>query len=166
MLPDPTYVGGFGYLHVSADQWLPIFAAFMPLNAVYGLVVVPGIAHVLCKMWRGRATFEQMVNLLVFTTVPSLFVGWASEWLTGVPLSVLTGQPYFYAAAMQGVYGATFAALWTTYSVAVYAVPWTWGIVLGILAIRRVERVPAWAASVAMLVAFGLNLLIVSTFVR
>ncbi len=166
LLEDPTYVGWFGYLRVPAGQWLPIFAAYLPASALYSLVVTPGAAHVLSKPWGGRATFEQMVNVLVFATVPGLAIGWASEWLTGVPLNLLSGQAYFYGAAMQGTYGPTMAALWTTYAIAVYAVPWAWGLVLGTIAIRRVERIPWVAAALAMVLAFSLSLLVTSTFVR
>jgi hypothetical protein len=166
LLEDPTYVGGFGYLRVPADRWLPVFAAYLPVNALYALVITPGAAHLLSKLWGGRGTFEQMVNLLVFATVPSLVVGWASEWLTGVPLNLLTGQAYFYAAAMQGVYGPTVGLLWTIYASAVYAAPWAWGVVLGTVAIHRVQHVPWWAAAVTMLVAFALQMLVASTFVR
>ena len=101
-LADPTYVGGFGYLSVSADRWLPIFAALMPVLALYGLVVVPGAAHLLSKLWGGRGSYEQMVNVLTFATVPGLVIGWLSAWLTGVPLNLLSGRPYFHAAAMKG----------------------------------------------------------------
>jgi hypothetical protein len=147
LLEDPTYVGGFGYLRVSAGAWLPIFTAFVPVNALVTLVVVPGVAQVLSKLWRGQGRFEQMVNVLTLATVPSLVIGWLNEWLTGVPLNFLTGQPYFYAAAMQGAYGSTFATLWTVYAAAVYVIPWTWGIVLGVIGIQRVQRIPWWAAT-------------------
>jgi hypothetical protein len=63
LLEDPTYVGGFGYLRVSAGAWLPIFTAFVPVNALVTLVVVPGVAQVLSKLWRGQGRFEQMVNV-------------------------------------------------------------------------------------------------------
>jgi hypothetical protein len=166
MLEDPTYVGGFGYLRVSADWWVPLFAAYMPMNALYALVITPGAAHLISKVWGGRGTFEQMVNLLTFANVPSLVVGWISEWLTGVPLNLVTGEPYFYDAAMEGAYGSTVAALWTGYSVAVYVVPWAWGLALGTAAIRHVQEIPWWSAAAAMVAAFALQMLVLSTFVR
>jgi hypothetical protein len=127
---------------------------------------VPGTAQVLSKLWGGRGRFEQMVNVLTFATVPSLVIGWLSEWLTGVPLNLLTGQAYFYAAAMQGAYGPTVATLWITYASAIYIIPWTWGIVLGTIGIHRVQRIPGWAAALTMLASFALLLLIETTFVR
>jgi hypothetical protein len=166
MLPDPTYVGWFGYLRVSADQWVPVFAALMPVLALYGLTIAPAVAQLMSKLWGGQGTFEQMVNVLVFATVPSLVIGWLSEWLTGVSLNLLTGAEYFYAAAMHGAYGTAVARLWTGYALAVYTIPWVWGIALGIVGIRRVQRIPWPAATVTMLVAYGLHLFVEASFVR
>ncbi len=166
LLADPTYVGGFGYVRVSAGDWLPVFVILSPLIAVYGLVVVPGVAHLLARLWGGRATFEQMVNVLALATVPSVVIATLSEWLTGVPLNLLAGTPYFYGAAMRGEFGPTMALVWTIYASAIYAVPWVWGIALGIIGIRRVERVPWSAAVVCMTAGFALNMLIATTFVR
>jgi hypothetical protein len=166
LLPDPTYVGWFGYLQVTAAQWLPTFAALLPVLALFELVVAPGVAQLLSKAWAGRGTFEQMVNVLTFASVPGLLVGSVSEWLTGVPLNLLTGQPYFYSAAMQGAYGSTVAVVWTSYASAVYVIPWLWGLVLDTIGIRRVQRIPLWAAALTMLVGFALTMLITTTFVR
>ncbi len=166
LLEDPTYVGGFGYLRVPAGQWLPVFAAYMPVNALFGLVVLPGATHVLSKLWHGRASFEQMVNVLVFASLPGVLIAWASEWLTGVPLNLLSGQAYFYGAAMQGAYGPAVAVLWTVYAIAVYGVGWTWGLVLQVIGVHRVQGIPWWGATAAVLVGFGLQMLIATTFVR
>lgn len=166
LLLDPTYVGGFGYLRIPADQWGAAFAVLLPVLALFGLVVVPGVAQLVSKLWGGQGTFEQMVNVLTFAFVPSVAIGWLSEWLTGVPLNLLTGHPYFYAAAMQGEFGPTVAVLWTAYATLVYVIPWAWGIVLGVTGIRRVQRIPLWAASVTMLLGFAASLLITTTFVR
>ncbi len=166
LLADPTYVGGFGYVEVGASDWLPIFAVLSPAIAVYGLVVVPGVAHLLARLWGGRASFEQMVNVLVLATVPSVVIATLSEWLTGVPLNLLAGTPYFYSAAMRGEFGPTMAIVWTVYASAVYTVPWAWGIVLGVIGIRRVERIPWVGALICMLVAFAMNMLVATTFVR
>lgn len=54
--------------------------------------------------------------------------------------------------------------LWTVYATAVYTIPW--GIALGVLGIRRLQRFSWWAAVITMLVAFSLNMLITTTFVR
>ncbi len=145
---------------------MPVFAAYLPVGALFTLVIVPGVAQVLSRLWGGQGRFEQMVNVLTFATVPALAIGWLSEWLTGVPLILLTGERYVYVAAMRGTFGPTVAALWTAYSVAIYTVPWLWEIALGVVAIRRVQRIPWWAATLVMLVAFGVSLLIQSTFVR
>lgn len=166
LLADPAYVGGFGYLRIPVGDWLPVFAVLLPALALLQLVVAPGTAQLLSKPWGGQGRFEQMVNLLTFATVPSLVVGWLSEWLTGVPLNLLFGHPYWYVAALQGEFGTTLAKVWMAYSTAVYAVPWVWGIALGSLAIRRVQRIPGWASVATMLVAFALELLIETTFVR
>lgn len=166
LLADPTYVGGFGYLSISPGDWLPIFMALMPGLALYGLVVPSGVVQLLSKLWGGRGSFEQMVNVLAFATVPSLAIGWASEWLTGVPLNLVSGSPYFYGSAMQGEYGTAMAALWTAYATAVYTIPWGWGFVLGIIGIRRIQGIPWPAAVFAMLLAFAMSMLITTTFVR
>jgi hypothetical protein len=165
-LPDPTYVGGFGYLRVSPGQWLPFFTLLVPVLALFQLTVVPGVAQLLSRAWHGRGRFEQMVNVLTFATVPSLVVGWLNEWLTGVPMNLLSGHPYWFVGAMQGDFGPVLATIWTIYAVAVYAIPWGWGVVLGTVGVRRVQGIPLWAAALTMLIAFSLYLLIESTFVR
>ncbi len=166
LLLDPTYVGGFGYLRVPAAHWVPIFGALLPVLAAYGLTIVPGSAHLISKLWGGRGTFEQLVNVLAFAGVPSLVINTLSEYITGVPLNLLTHQEHFYGAAMHGAFGPTMQVVWTAYATLVYTIPWLWQIVLGVIGIHRVEHVSAAAATVAMLAAFGLNLLAVSTFVR
>jgi hypothetical protein len=166
-LADPIYVGWFGYLRVSARDWLPVFAALMPVLGLYQLVVVPGVAHLLSKPWAGQGTFEQMVNVLTFATVPGLVIGWLSEWLTGVPMNLLSGNPNWYVAMLQGAYGPAAATTWLVYSIAIYTVPWLWTIALGAVGIHRVQRIPAWAAVGVMIVAFTLWLLLInSSFVR
>jgi hypothetical protein len=166
LLPDPTYVGGFGYVQVSADRWLPVFIGLMPALALFGLVVAPGVAQLMSKLWGGQASFEQMVNVLAFAFLPATLIGWLSEWLTGVPMNLLSGHPYWFLATMQGEFGPVLAAVWTIYAPAVYVIGWMWGLVLGVLGIRRVQRIPLWAATVVMAVGFGMSMLITTTFVR
>ena len=166
LLSDPTYVGGMGYLRVSPDQFRPLFPLFILLTAIYSVMIPPAAAHLLSKIWHGRGTFEQMLNVLVYAATPTLAIAWASEWLTGVPLNVLSGSRYFYTDAMQGNFGPTVAAVWTAYSIAVYVIPWTWSFVLAVMAIHRVQRVPLWSAVAIQGVAFGLYLLLLSTFIR
>jgi hypothetical protein len=166
LLSDPTYVGGMGYLRVSPDQFRPLFPLFILVTAIYGILIPPATAQLLSKLWHGRGTFEQTVNVLVFATTPTLVVGWLSEWLTGVPLNLLSGSRYFYTDAMQGNFGPAVAAAWTAYSVAVYVIPWTWSFILSVIGIRRVQQVPVWSAVFIHMVGFGLYMLLMSTFIR
>ncbi len=168
ILPNPTYVGGFGHLQVGLESWVPIFAALMPFLALFGLAFTPGAAHLLSKLWGGKGTFEQMVNTLAFATiVPNLVIGATTEWLFGVPIDLLSGQPYWWTAAMYGKLGPIVGTAWNTYVFGVYiGLQYLWMIVLGSLAIRRVQRVPRWAAVLVMLVLFGATMLVDATFVR
>jgi hypothetical protein len=96
----PTYVGLFGRLRLGRDQWVPIFAALDPLLGLLGLVVVPGLAHVLSKLWGGQAIFEQMINALTFAIgVPGLLLRSLVELLTGVPMNLISRHPYWFTAA-------------------------------------------------------------------
>ena len=165
-LADPIYVGWFGYWRVAPAEWLPIFAALMPLLAITTLTVGPGTAHLLSKIWGGKGSFEQMVNVLGLAMLPGLLISWLSEWLTGVPMNLLSGHPNWYVAVLQGEYGQMAAMIWTAYSVAVYSTGWLWEIALGVVGIRRVQRIPVGGAIAAMLASFGLNLLLASTFTR
>jgi hypothetical protein len=87
-----------------------LFPLFILVTAIYGVLIPPATAHLLSKLWHGRGTFEQTLNVLVFATTPSLVVGWLSEWLTGIPLNLLSGSRYFYTDAMHRT--ATLARLW------------------------------------------------------
>ena len=49
---------------------------------------------------------------------------------------------------------------------AVYVVPWVWELVLGTVAIHRVQHIPAWAAAATMAMAFASQMPITTTFVR
>ena len=166
LLTNPTYVGGMGYLRLAPEEFRVLFPAFILITAVYSLLVPTATAQLLSKLWRGRGTFEQMVNVLAFAATPTLVIGWLSEWLTGVPLNLLTGSAYFYTDAMQGRFGPTVATLWTVYSIAVYVVPWTWSFVLSVIGIHRVQRIPYPAAALIHLIGFSLNMLLISTFIR
>ncbi len=166
LLTNPTYVGGMGYLRIAPEQFRLLFPGFILVTAVYGLLVPAATAQLLSKVWHGRGAFEQMLNVLAFAATPTLVIGWLSEWLTGVPLNLLTGSAYFYTDAMQGRFGPTLATFWTVYSMAVYIVPWTWSFVLSVIAIHRVQRIPYSAAAFIHLIGFSLNMLLVSTFIR
>jgi hypothetical protein len=86
---------------------LIFFFMFGLLLALLWPVVLPGLAHVLSKIWRGQSRFEQMVNTLTYTQVPSLLIqSFLNDWiLTGIPVNLLFSQPYGFAAAMNGVFG-------------------------------------------------------------
>lgn len=167
-LCDPTLIAGFGRLVIGLEHWVAIFAALMPLLALLGLVIAPGLAQLLSKLWHGQGTFEQMVNTLTFaTTVPNLVIGATSEWLLSVPLSWLFQHDYFWEGAMRGELGPTVTVVWNIYVFGVYiTLQYGWMIVLGTLAIRRVQKIPVWAATLTMVVAFVVNFFIWSLFVR
>lgn len=167
-ITDPTFIAGFGRLVVGLEHWVAIFAALMPLLALLGLVITPGVAQLLSKLWQGQGRFEQMVNTLTFAmTVPNLVIGATSEWLLSIPLSWLFRHDYFWEGAMRGELGPTVAVVWNLYVYGIYiTLQYGWMIVLGSLAIRRVQKIPRWAATLTMLVAFVIYFLIASLFVR
>jgi hypothetical protein len=168
LLADPTFVGGFGHWRVNSADWVPVFAALMPLLALLGLVLNAGVAHLMSKLWRGQGTFEQMVNTLTFTSVvPNIIVGGISEWIFSVPMDLITGHPYWWNAAMQGEFGPAVGAVWTFYVLGVYlGLQWAWIIALGSIAIRRIQHIPTWAAILTMLVAFSISMFLSSVFIR
>jgi hypothetical protein len=168
MLTDPTYVGGFGHLRMTLEHWVPVFAALLPLLGLFNLVIVPGIAQLMSRLWDGRGSFEQMVTVLTFATgVPALTIGATSEWLFSAPMSLLSGHDYWWVAAMAGEFGPVVGTVWNAYVIGIYAtLQYAWAMALGSLAIRRVQKVPLWAAVVTMLVSFGTWMVIVTTFVR
>jgi len=167
-LLEPTFVGGFGYLRVGLDHWVSIFAGLMPLLFLFSLLIMPGVAQLMSKLWGGRGTFEQMVNTMAFATaVPSLVIGATSEWLFSVPMDLLSGHPYWWTAAMHGEFGPTVATLWNVYVIGVYSTfQYVWILALGAIAVRRVQRIPAWAAVVTSFAGFGVYMFIASVFVR
>jgi hypothetical protein len=168
ILSNPTFVGGFGHLRIDLASWVPIFAALLPLLGLLQLVIMPGIAQLMSRLWEGHGSFEQTVAVLTFATgVPALTIGAASEWLFSVPMSLLSGHDYWWVAAMEGDFGPVVAVAWNGYVIGVYAtLQYTWAIALGSLAIRRIQKVPLWAATVIMSVSFGAWMVIVTTFVR
>jgi hypothetical protein len=157
-LTDPTYVGFFGYLPVGSEHYVWIFFLLIaPLFALLGLVVVPGLAHVLSKLWHGQGSFEAMVNTLAFAQVPSLLIqSFLNDMLlAGLPLNLLTGHPYAFTAALYGEFGPFWSTLTWTYMIAIYILgTGVWIVALGTLAIRRVQRIPTWSAALIMLFAY------------
>lgn len=167
-LSEPTFVGGFGYLRIGLANWVPIFAALLPLFFVLNLVIMPGVAQLMSKLWKGQGSFEQMVNAMAFAgAVPSIVIGAASEWLFGVPVDLLSGHGYWWTAAMHGEFGPTLGAIWNFYVVGVYSTfQYGWIVALGGIAIWRIQRIPAWAAALTSLVAFAIYMFLASVFVR
>jgi hypothetical protein len=168
LLSNPTFVGGFGHLRIDLTHWVPVFAGLLPLLGLYSLAVVPGVAQLMSGLWGGRGSFEQMVTVLTFAIeVPALTIGATSEWLFSVPIGLVSGHDYWWVAAMQGEFGPVVAAVWNGYVIGIYAVvQYLWAILLGSLAIRRVQEIPLWGAVLTMLVSFGSWMGIVTTFVR
>ena len=168
ILSDPTYVGGFGHLRIGLAHWVPVFAALMPLLTLFSLVIMPGVAQLMSRLWRGQGIFEQMVNVLAFAIlVPNLVIATTSEWLFSVPIDLLSGHRYWWVDAMQGEFGPTIGGIWNLYVIGVYAIfQYVWSIALGSLAIRCTQRIPMWAAILTMLVSFAASMIIVTTFVR
>jgi hypothetical protein len=159
-LLDPTYVGLFGQLRVGTERYVPIFGwVISPLLAVLSLVVMPGLAHVLSKLWRGQGTFEQMINALAYAQVPSILIRsvFNDMLLGGVPANLIAGHPYAFTAAMSGEFGPTVMTLWWIYMIGIYIVGVDlWIVVLGATAIHRIQRIPWWAAILIMLFAYVL----------
>ena len=168
ILLDPTFVAGFGHWRIAAADWVPVFVVLMPFLSLLELVLYAGLAHLLSKLWGGNGTFEQMVNTLAFATiVPSMVVAASSEWIFGVPIDLISGHPYWWNAAMQGEFGPVIGTIWNFYVFGVYlGVQWIWIIVLGSIAIRRIQNIPRWAAILTMLAAFSFSMLLSSVFVR
>jgi hypothetical protein len=171
-LPNPTYIGFFGRLGVGTDDYVILFNFLInPLMALVGLIFIPGLAQLLAKIWRGAGTFEQMVNTLVFSTgVPSIVISSVLNdiLLAGVLPNLLTGHPYAFTAAQTGEFGAAVQTLWRVYMIGIYIVAKdAWTIALGALAIRRVQKIPVWAAALIIFFSYILWFYgIAGTFVR
>lgn len=168
MLTDPTFVGGFGHLRIGLAHWVPVFAGLMLLLTLFNLVLIPGVAQLMSRLWCGQGTFEQMVNALAFATlVPNLVIAATSEWLFTAPMNLLSGHRYWWVTAMQGGFGPVIGVVWNFYVIGVYVIcQYAWAIALGSIAIRRIQRIPTWAATLTMLVSFAASMVLVSTFVR
>ena len=125
--------------------------------------------HLLCKLWRGQGTFEQMVNTLTYAAcVPAILICSLGELIFGVPANLVSGHDYFWTAAMNGEFGALVAAVWNVYVIGVYSIVHDlWIVALGTIAIRRVQRIPWWAAALIMLFAYVLWMYgLMASFVR
>lgn len=170
-LPDPTYVGFFGRLPLGTEHYVSIyFLVIGPLLALLGLVLVPGLSHTLSKLWRGQGTYEQMVNGLTFTQVPSLLIQSIMNdmILAGLPINLLTGHPYAFTAAMNGEFGSLWSSLTWIYMIGIYILgTGLWIVVLGTIAIVRIQKIPLWSAVLIMLFTYLLWFYgLIGTFVR
>jgi hypothetical protein len=169
-LLDPTYVGFFGRLPVGLKDWVPIFFIVLdPTLSLMGLVVVSGLAQILSKLWHGRGNFEAGVNTLCFSLgVPAIAIHSVSEVLFTVPANLISGHPYWWAATMNGEFGPMAATLWNIYTIGIYTIACDlWIIVLGTIAIRRIQRIPWWGAALISLFSYILWWYgIMATFVR
>lgn len=169
-LLDPTFVGFFGHLRVGLKDWVPVFfIGLEPILSLLGLAVVPGLAHILSKLWRGRGGFEATVNTLSFAIgVPAIMIPRLMELLFTVPPNLISGHPYWWAAAMNGEFGPVVAAIWGFCVIGIYAIASdSWSIILSTIAIRRIQGIPWWAAgliSLSVYVLWGYGL--AATFVR
>ncbi len=167
-LPDPTYVGFYGRLPVGQEQWVTIWFTIFPFLSLLTLAAVPGLAHILSKLWRGRGTFEGTVNALTLASAPAILIASGSELLFTVPANLISGHPYWWAAAMNGEFGHVVAAIWNFYTIGIYTIACDLlTVVLGAVALRRVQGIPWWAAALIslfghLLWAYG----IMATFVR
>ena len=159
-LPEPTYVGFFGRLAVGTEHYVWIFFFVIgPLLTLLGLVVVPGMAHLLSKLWGGKGTFEQMVNALAFALVPSILIQslFNDMVLAGLPANWLSGHPYAFTAAMNGEFGSLWSTLIWGYMIGIYIIAvGLWVIALGAMAIHQVQKVPRWAAALIMSITYFL----------
>lgn len=157
-LTDPTFVGFFGRMPIGLEDYLPIFFYMMvPLLILLGPVIVPGLAQVLSKLWRGQGTFEQMINTLGFAQAPAaLYAVLLNDMiLAGVPANLIANHPYAFTAAMNGEFGALWSTIVWAYMFGIYIFgAGLWTVVLGAIAIQRVQRIPWWAATLIMLFSY------------
>ena len=157
-LMNPTYVGFFGQLRVDLENYVSIFHFLIsPMLSLVGLAVMPGLAQVLSKLWGGQATFEQMVNTLIYAQAPSiLFRSVINDMLlAGVPANLLAHNPYAFSAAMNGQFGPVIQTLWWVYTIGFYIITLdVWIVILGAIAIQRTQRIPWWAATLIMVFGY------------
>lgn len=168
MLTDPTLVVGFGQVPVRLAGYVPLLAALLPALTLFAVAASGGLAQLLCRPWRGQGTFEQMVNVLGFAwAVPGILIGATTEWIFGVPIDRLTGQDYWWAAAMSGELGPGVGLAWNLYMYGVYlGITYAWQAALVCLALRGAQKVPAWAAVLLGLIVYLVDMLFWSVFIR
>jgi hypothetical protein len=168
ILADPTLVVGFGQVPVRLAGYVPLLAAMLPLLTLFAVAASAGLAQLLSKPWHGQGTFEQMVNTLGFASaVPGILIGAATEWVFGVLIDLLTGHKYWWTAAMAGQLGPRVGLAWNIYMFGGYiGLQYAWQAALVCLALRRVQKVPVWAAVLTGLFCYLVEILFWSVFIR
>jgi hypothetical protein len=112
-----------------------------------------------CPRWSALGLFS--------SAVPGILIGATTEWIFGVPIDLLSGHKYWWAAAMYGELGPRVGLAWNLYMFGVYlGVQYLWQAALICLALRRVQRVPVWAAVLLGLVSYLLTMLFWSLLIR
>ncbi len=168
ILADPTLVVGFGQVPVRLAGYVPVLAAMLPVLTLFAVAGTAGMTQLLTKPWCGQGTFEQMVNTLGFASaVPGILIGAITEWIFGVPIDLLTGHKYWWTAAMYGELGPRVGLAWNLYVFGVYlGIQYLWQAALVCLALRRVQKVPIWAAVLLGLVCYVVFMAFWSVFIR
>ncbi len=166
ILVDPTMVAGFGHWRVNLADFLPVFVVLMPIVSLLVLLTTSSMAHLMSKIWHGQGTFEQMVNTLAFAGVPAIIIAAATEWIFGVPIALFTGERYWWTDAMAGKFGVI-SLVWNVYFWGVYlTASYVLTLVLGSIAVRRIQKTPRWAAVVTMMATFVFTMFLESFIVR
>ena len=168
LLADPTFVGGFGYLRITLQEYLVWGSVFWVVLNPLLWVVLAGAAQVLARLWRGQGSFEANLNCLGYAFfVPLILIQSTSEWLFTIPPNLIVGTKFWWVEAMSGVYGPAVALVWNLFTIGIYSVAtYTWILMLMVLAIRRTQGLGRLPATVTAVVPFVLALFLFATFVR
>lgn len=169
MLADPTFVGGFGYLRLSAEAyrrgWATVFVAVM-LPTMW--IAAGGFAYVLSRLWGGKGSFEANLNTIGFAIfVPWLVIQSTSEIIFGIPFNLMFDTAFWWVEAMMGVYGPTVALVWNIFVIGIYStLTYLWSILLAAAAVRKTNGVSTPAALLTAVISFGLAVFLFSLVVR
>jgi hypothetical protein len=111
---------------------------------------------------------ESKFRFLDVFFLPTILICSLNDLLFTVPANLISGHPYWYTAAMNGEFGPVVAAVWNFYVIGIYTIAHDlWCIVLGAIAIRRVQGIPWWTAALISPFAYVLWVYgITATFVR
>lgn len=116
-------------------------------------MVIPGLVQILSKLWGGQGTFEQMVNTIGFAQAPAglFYVVLNDIILTGFLANLIVGHRYAFTAAMNGEFGQLWSTIAWVYIIGIYSIGLSlWIVILGTIAIQRVQHIPWWAAALIM----------------